>query len=83
MANKAQGRRGRKKAPYYKRFAELLPGKKIRRKANREKRLAAVKAHPEIGSPSQLKERKKRGLVPKQHELTNPQPRKIREEAAS
>lgn len=55
-------RRSSKKKSYYEQYRQGYTGKQIRRRAKREKNLKAVKEHPEIGSPSQLRQRKKRGL---------------------
>lgn len=57
-----KGRQSAKNKSYYEKFRQQYSGKLIRRRAKREKRLQAVKEHPEIGSPSQLRLRKKRGL---------------------
>lgn len=48
---------------YYARFKEQYSGKLIRRKANRQKRIEAARLHPEIGSPSQLRQRRLAALV--------------------
>lgn len=51
------------KRAYYERYKQRYSGKLIRRRGEQQKRILAAKAHPEIGSPSQLRLRKKRGLL--------------------
>lgn len=48
---------------YYARYAATYPGKLIRRKGNRQKRIEAARLHPEIGSPSQLRMRRRKPCV--------------------
>lgn len=55
-------RRCYKDEGYYKAYRQSYSGKLIRRRANRERRLKAALEHPEIGSPSQLKLRRKKTL---------------------
>lgn len=52
-------RRSSADAGYYARFAATYPGKALRRKANRQKRIEAARLFPEIGSPSQIRQRRK------------------------
>ncbi len=63
VGNKHKGQRSMRKKVYYERFRQRYSGKLIRRRGDRERRRLAAKAHPEIGSPSQLRERKRRGLI--------------------
>ncbi len=65
VGSRKKGRRSAKHKTYYANFKAMYTGKLIRRRAKREKRIAAAKEHPEIGSPSQLIERKRRGILGK------------------
>ena len=56
-------RRSVRKQPYYEKYRQRYSGKLIRRRGDRERRILAAKAHPEIGSPSQLRTRKRKGLL--------------------
>jgi hypothetical protein len=58
VGSRKKGRRSSKKKPYYQAYRLKYPSKLIRRRADRERRLAAAKEHPEIGSPSQLRWRR-------------------------
>lgn len=57
VGNRKKGRRSSHKKGYYSNFAVRLTGKKLRKKHDRSKRLAAAVRHPEIGSPSQIRTR--------------------------
>jgi hypothetical protein len=63
VGNRHKARRSSKDKDYYKRYRMMYSGKLIRRRGNRERRLKAANEHPEVGSPSQLKLRKKAGRL--------------------
>ncbi len=65
VGSRKKGRRSSKKKPYYAAYRAKNVGKQIRARANREKRIAAAKEHPEIGSPSQLKHRGIKNKIPR------------------
>ena len=55
--NRKKMKRSAKHKSYYEHFDRIYSGKVIRRRGERDKRVAAAKEHPEIGSPSQLRKR--------------------------
>ena len=72
VGNRKKARRSSHDKPYYLSFRSKYEGKKIRRRSERLKRQKAANEHPEIGSPSQLRMRKKNGLLEnKRHESSN------------
>lgn len=59
---------------YYTRYKEQYRGKVMRRRADREKRVTAARDFPHIGSPSQIRIRRKRlaaSSVPDATDISN------------
>jgi len=59
VGSRKKGRRSAHSKAYYQTFRVRYSGKLIRRRARRERQLAFFEEHPEAGSPSQVRMRRK------------------------